>query len=412
MRYLFLLFLTLSLAAPLQGQSFDLVAIVDDKVITDYDVVMRTRLLASQSGLDPRSSATIETLRDEALDQLINDAVRLSLAEENEIDIPFEAVEERLQSIAEGNNFSTIDEFGQSLQRSGVQLQALRSLFTAQAAWQGVEQSLFASSIVIEDSAVDAEFARIQATTGAREFRLYEIVIPGSGDAARARANSVYDQVAGGQNFPLLAAQVSGVPSAARDGDLGWRLRSDLGSRARAALDAVELGAVTPPFPSDRGYTLLWKAGERVAGYRVYANLIRVHQLIRLLDSAGQSQSDQADLALLTNLSQQIDDCTRFDQAVQRFGEADSGSLGERDERSFPPPLLEVLDALPIGTPSEVLPLAEDKAGVMVVCSKRREAEALTRDDIQNRLFNEALSELSARRLQQLRREAYIDLNP
>ena len=51
MRYLFLLFLTLSLAAPLQGQSFDLVAIVDDKAITDYDVVMRARLLASQSGL-------------------------------------------------------------------------------------------------------------------------------------------------------------------------------------------------------------------------------------------------------------------------------------------------------------------------------------------------------------------------
>ena len=171
--------------------------------------------------------------------------MRLSLAEENEIDIPFEAVEERLQSIAEGNNFSTIDEFGRSLQRSGVQLQALRNLFITQAAWQGVEQSLFASSIVIEDSAVDAEFARIQAATGAREFRLYEIVIPGSGDAARARANSVYNRAAGGQNFPLLAAQVSGVPSAARDGDLGWRLRSDLGSRARAALDAVELGAVT-----------------------------------------------------------------------------------------------------------------------------------------------------------------------
>lgn len=412
MRYLLLLFLTLSLAAPLQGQSFDLVAIVDDKAITDYDVVMRARLLASQSGLDPRSSITIENLRDEALDQLINDAVRLSLAEENEIDIPFEAVEERLLAIAEGNDFRSIDEFGRSLQRSGVQLQALRNLFTTQAAWQGVEQSLFASSIVIEDSAVDAEFARIQAATGAREFRVYEIVIPGSGDAARARANSVYNRAAGGQNFPLLAAQVSGVPSAARDGDLGWRLRSDLGSRARAALDAVELGAVTPPFPSDRGYTLLWKAGERVAGYRVYADLIRVHQLIRLLDSAGQSQSDQADLALLTNLSQQIDDCTRFDQAVERFGEADSGSLGERDERSFPPLLLEVLDALPIGTPSDVLPLAEDKAGIMVVCGKRREAEALTRDDIQNRLFNEALSELSARRLQQLRREAYIDLNP
>ena len=270
MRYLFLLFLTLNLAAPLQGQSFDLVAIVDDKAITDYDVVMRARLLASQSGLDPRSSATIENLRDEALDQLINDAVRLSLAEENAIDIPFEAVEERLQSIAEGNHFSSIDEFGRSLQRSGVQLQALRNLFITQAAWQGVEQSLFASSIVIEDAAVDAEFARIQAATGAREFRLYEIVIPGSGDAARARANSVYNRAAGGQNFPT-----------ARRAGLGRCLKraTEISAGGYAAIWAVESARhwmrsswARSPLPSQAtGATLC--SGKRGSGSRAIASM-------------------------------------------------------------------------------------------------------------------------------------------
>ena len=259
------LFLALA-APPAQAQTlFRPVAIVNDSAITGFDLAQRAQILVALGF----SSASPDALRAEALDQLVEDRLKLQAGARIGVTPSPELITSGVDNIARQSNLSGA-EFRALMSSQGVTDQAVDDLVIAEIVWLQVVRSQFRGRVEPGEAEIDEEISFSEQRSGV-EFRIQEIGLPlsdgGRTEAqTRALAEELTRSLNSGGDFEAAVNQYSRSPSAASGGNVGWVSTDRMPQNLLSALNNLQIGQVSQPLPVAGGVSLIRLLERRQTG--------------------------------------------------------------------------------------------------------------------------------------------------
>lgn len=396
-----------TLAAPAAAQDMRAAAVVNDEIISIFDLEMRTRIAIASTG--QRDTPELrQRILPQVLRTLIDERIQSQEATRLGIEVSDEELDRAIDQIAARNKMSA-DSFTQMLRSRGILPQTLRDQVKAEIMWQMLVARRLRPSVQITEEEIDDEVERIVANQGGVQRQVAEIFlsVDTAQEEARIRENAerLYEQLRAGANFGAVAREFSESATAAQGGVLGWVPEGRLPEEVEAALARMRPGMVSTPIRSLSGYHIVYLQDVRqVTAGDVTLSLVQV--LIGLPEVAGEEQR-QAAVARAQAAAEQIDGCGNAEEVARTQGDTGSGNLGNVRLVDLPQTIRRAVASLEIGQPSQPVAVGGGLA-VLVVCD--REESGVDRDRIEQRLANERLDMMVRRYLRDLRRSANVDI--
>lgn len=401
-------------AARANPLSESVAAVVNDDIISSYDLMQRMRLLMVTSGLQP-TQENLPQLEQEALRSLIDEHVqmqelrRVEKAQKITIISTDKEVEEQIEDIAKGNNM-TAAQLTQQLQAQGVGIDTWKAQIRADSSWQAWISGRYGSRLRIGDDQIKA-FERRQAEAASKpQYQVSEVFIDaarvGGMEVAQNGAKQLISQMQQGAPFPAVARQFSASPTAANGGDAGWVSPGEMPPEVDAALEQLRPGQLSAPIPVRDGVYIIYLRDKRSGAKTALVDLKQV--AVALPKDAPQAQVDAAQ-KLLVDLKPKITSCETLEATAGKVEGVVAGDLGEAEITDLAPAFQQAANTLKVGQVSD--PIRTD-AGLhlIAVCGKRQSgAQAPTHDQIENRLRGQQLALISKRYLRDLRNSATIE---
>lgn len=227
-------------ALPTQAQNaFSPAYVVNDSVVTHYEIEQRARLLVVMSAPgDP-----LELARE----QLVEDRLKLQAARQTGIAPSEEGVNAGLESFAKRVNMKPEDML-KALAAEGISEEALRDFIISQIAWGGVVQSRFGANAEVSEEEIDRAIAQSSGQGGVRVL-LSEIIIPVT-PQTRAQVDSLAAQISELKSFAEFesAARIySASGTKDQGGHVDWMNVTNLPAPLRPVVTALRKGEVSPP---------------------------------------------------------------------------------------------------------------------------------------------------------------------
>jgi len=250
-----------------QARSFEIAATVNKDAISMVDVDDRLRLFFASSGMPP-TEENMKDGRQQVLDVLIEEQLKIQEAERNDIEITDEEVQQGFTTLAQQNNLEA-EQFEEALRQQQIPKQTLLKQIRAQIAWTKVVQSVLRPRINVSENDIDARMAQMKSGMGSDEYFASEIFLPVSNDDDEEKmmdmANKLIQEMQqGGARFSLVAAQFSKAQSAAQGGLMGWVSEDQLPKEIGLVLRTMEVGTISPPIRGLSGITILGLQEKRV----------------------------------------------------------------------------------------------------------------------------------------------------
>lgn len=396
-------------AKPVHAQAAEAVAaIVNDEVISTFDVRQRMRFIIATTGIQP-DEQTLPLIRDQALRALIDERLQLQEAEKFEATPEDSDVDQEIARIAAGNG-GTPAQLEQDLSRAGVGVSTFRDQVRAEIAWRRLVSGRYGSRIRVSTVQINETLARIEANATKPQYLLREIFLDTETPEEQARAvtfaQTLIDQVRQ-QNvpFPALAQQYSTSPSAMQGGDLGWMLSGELRPEIEAALQILPAPAANAPALSA---PIEVPGGVYVVELRAKREGANAPTRVGLAQMVVQGETDAA-LRTLRTARERLRGCGNAAEVARRADNAALNDLGEVDETTLANDIRTRVQGLKAGEATEPFE-ADGGAQILLVCTRRfADGSGVPgREEIEDRLFDQQLGMFARRWLRDLRREASI----
>ncbi|WP_421737723.1 peptidylprolyl isomerase [Caulobacter sp.] len=391
-------------------------AVVNDDIISSYDLMQRMRLLMISSGLQP-TEENLPQLEQEALRSLIDEHVqlqelkRVEKAQKITIISTDKEVDEQIDDIAKGNNASmTGAQLLAQLASQGVGAETFRTQIRIDSSWQNWISGRYGSRLRVGEDQIKAFQRRMAESASKPQYQVSEVFLDasrvGGMETAVNGATQLVTQMQQGAPFPAVARQFSSAPTAANGGDVGWISPGEMPAEVDAALEQLRPGQLSRPIPVKDGVYIIYLRDKRAGAKAALVDLKQV--AYPLAADATPAQIDVASKALLA-LKPQITSCATLEATAGKVDGLVAGDLGEAEITDLAPAFQEAAAALQVGQVSD--PIRTD-AGLhlIAVCGKRQSgAAAPTHDQIENRLRGQQLALISKRYLRDLRNSATIE---
>ena len=230
-----------------------IVGLVNDKVITSFDLRQRIKLILLSSG-GQISPEQIPQIQSEALRDLINEQIKIKELEMFEVKTPDREVDQELQQIAAQTGL-TLPELEQALAHEGISAEAWRQQIRTTIGWQNLVQGRFRDRVKINEQEIEQTIKTIRDDATKERFLVSELCIPveepSQIQAYYQAGLQLIEQMRRGVPFAAAAQQFSGCTSASIGGDIGWVQAGELPTELDAAIQAIPVGSVTNPIPSE-----------------------------------------------------------------------------------------------------------------------------------------------------------------
>lgn len=400
------------LAAPhaAHAQRLDgIAAVVNDEVVLQSDVEEQLYLLMMRNQMSPDSS-TVDTLRREILNQLIDEKLIVAEAERQGVQVSQEEVDAQVnQAVADARQrLGSEAAFQEQLQRENMTEAQLRKKYDTEVRRQLLAQRLVQKQLPPKPVGTAEAEAFFKAHPEKfphvpEELRLAVIQIPIEADSAtsakaRARAVAARQRILKGEKFARVAEEVSEDPGSAHSGgDLGFFGRDQMDPAFEQAVYTLPLHKVSEPVETPFGWHII-EALEH--------DSLKTVSGLDSLDADGQRAVDvharhilirvpldDADAARAKKLAESVRDravrgedfgklAARYSQFKGQTGPG--GDLGFVSVATLQPRIRAGLDTVAVGGVSEAL---ANQAGfnIFKVLDKRPE-RAYTLDEIRNDL--------------------------
>ena len=390
-------------------------ALVNDDIISSYDLRQRMRLLVATSGLQV-TEQNLPQLEQEALSGLIDERLQSQeikriakkqkstdfIADEKEID-------DEIGDIAKQNNLNYA-QMKASFAASGIDIQTMREQIRTQMTWQRLVSGIYGRAIRVNDDQINKALQRMSDQASQTQYLVGEIFLdasrPGGQERALDDANQLIAQIQGGSPFASVARSFSASPTAANGGDTGWITASQTQPEVAKALEQLRPGQLSAPIPvSDGVYVVFLREKKAASGQ----TMVALKQAAVRLDKDASAEQVAAATASLRAIRPQIKGCTNIEAVANKTPGVISADLGEADIGDLDKQFKEAAEKLQPGQVSDPI-----RTGVglhlVAVCAKHAGGSTLpSRTDITNRLQSEQLAVMSRRYLRDLRNSATIE---
>jgi peptidyl-prolyl cis-trans isomerase SurA len=389
-------------------------AIVNDEIISTYDLAQRMRLLIATSGVQPNEQ-TLPQFQREALISLIDEHLQLHELRRVEKDQKMsiiatdDEVREEIAAMARENNMSA-DAFIGALKAQGISPETLFQQIRAQMSWQRWIQGRYGSRLRIGEDQIKAAQARLAAAASKPQFQVSEVLIDanrvGGMQQATQGAQQLITQLQQGAPFPAVARQFSSAPTAASGGDAGWISPGDMPPEVEAAIEQMRPGQLSAPIPVKDGVYIIYLRDKRAGAGATVVDLKQAAVALPTTASAADVEAARAKLMSVRSIAKGCDD---LQAAAAKTPGVVAGDLGEAEIADLAPEFRQAAQSLDVGQISEPI---RTNVGLhlVAVCGKRASGGAqMTHDDIENRLFGQQLAMIARRYMRDLRTSATIE---
>jgi peptidyl-prolyl cis-trans isomerase SurA len=400
-------------AAP-AGLSESVAAVINDEVISTFDLAQRMRLLIATSGIQP-TQQNLPQFQREALSGLVDERLQIQelrrVEKEQKIEIvPTDPeVDEQLTEIARENN-TNLQQFTNSLAAQGIGIDTLREQIRAQSGWQRWVRGRYGSRLRVGEDQVKAEMERIAAAATRPQYQIAEVFIDaarvGGMEVAVNGAAQLVSQIQQGAPFPAVARQFSASPSAATGGDVGWITAGEMPAEVDAALEQMRPGQLSQPIPVRDGVYIVYLRDRRAGASAVTVGL---KQAAIALPQGAPDAEVRAASGRLTDLRGRIRGCETVETEAARAQGVVAGDLGEAELKDLSPAFRTAVEGLSPGQTSEPI---RTNVGlhILTVCARGSGGPgAVSKEQIEGRIYGQQLSMIARRYMRDLRTAATIE---
>src|SRR5215831_9530817 len=238
----------------------EVIASVNDDVITNYDLGQRVRLIAVTAGIQP-TREDLPELERYALNSLIEERLELQELKREEdqqskggksisIIANDGDIDDEIADMAKQNHM-TADQLMGMFRQQGIEPETLRSQLKAQISWRRWIQGFYGSRLRIGDDQIKAFQQRTAAEADKPKYEISEVYIDAqkSGGMGQAmdEANQLVAQLRQGAPFASVAKQFSAAPTAANGGNAGWVTAGEYPPEVRTAVADMRPGTLSSP---------------------------------------------------------------------------------------------------------------------------------------------------------------------
>lgn len=401
-------------AAPQAALSESVAAVVNDQIISTYDLAQRMRLLIATSGIQP-TQENIPQFQREALISLVDERLQIQELRRQEKDQKIsivatdEELNEEIADMAKSNNLSA-EQFIASLQNQGIGITTLKEQIRAQVSWQRWIRGRYGSRLRVGEDQVKAAQQRIEAAASKPQYQISEVFLDanrvGGMETAMTGAAQLVNQMQKGAPFPAVARQFSASATAANGGDAGWITAGEMAPEIDAALEQMRPGQLSQPIQVRDGVYIIYLREKRAGGA---ATVVHLKQAAVALPQTATEAQIAAASATLETLRGQVTGCNDLEAKAAKVNGVVAGDLGEAEIKDLAPAFRQAVETLEPGQLSQPI---RTNAGlhILAVCSKRGAGgEQVTAEQIESRLFGQQLSMIARRYMRDLRNSATIE---
>ena len=411
LRFIFILCGLAACGVAQAQQAGRIVAVVNDDIITRYDVIARLGIALSSSNVEDTPEIR-QRLGSQILRTLMDERLQSQEARRFGINVSEREIAEQIADIETRNNLQPggLDRFFRS---NRLDIEALKEHLRVEAAWNKLLARRVAPRVEVGIDEVEARLAERRAAVGSSEYVVSEIFLamndPAREGEVRAVADGIVAQLRAGASFEGLARQFSQSSSAAIGGDLGRVRAGQLDSRLEAALDSLAPNSFSLPVRLENGFYILLLRERRVvegsAAEEAEFALKRLH--FTAPDGAAPAQSETL-RERAAAVGSTVAGCTDMERAATEAGIEEPVDAGRVKLGNLPEQLQREVSSLEPDIASSPIPW-EGGFLVLMVCERittpedTREREAIARQ-----LRVERINRRADRYLQDLRRTALI----
>lgn len=399
---------------PMRPMSESIAAIVNDDVISTYDLAQRMRLLIATTGAQPTQD-TLPEFQQQALVSLVDEHLQIQELKRVEKDQKFpiiatdDEVREELADRVQESSLKT-DAFIAALKAQGIGQDTLFEQVRAQISWQKWIRGRYGTRLRIGEDQIKATQDRLIAAASKPQYEISEVFIDagrtGGMEGAAKGATQLVAQLQQGAPFAAVARQFSASSTAAAGGDAGWVSQGELPAEVDVALDKLRPGQLSQPIPVKDGVYIIYLRDKRAGAGQTLVSLKQA--AIALPATATDAELAEAKAKLIA-VRAQIKDCKTLEATVGKTPGVIAGDLGEAETGDLLPEFAEAAKTL---QPGELSQPIRTKVGlhVLAVCGKRAAGAAqVDHDQIESRLTGQQLSMISRRYMRDLRNSATIE---
>ena len=381
-------------------------AIVNDEIISLYDLEERMRLVISSVGMQDNIESR-DDIRSATMQSLIDETLQIQEAQQFGISVSESEIDDALREIEKLNKIPE-NEIESFLETRGINMEYLRKQIRGKIAWSKIMQQYLIPQIEIKEEEVKEWLMEYQKNIGNYEFLVSEIFLGTSSSTLKKQteknAKKILEYLKKDKSFVNIAKQFSESPQGKSGGDLGWVQEGHLISEIDENLKEMKEGEIRLT-QSLSGYHILYLRKKRIVGKSGREDFYLKQILIKnysLTQETANLDKTQKELAKKYTSCESIKSRS---EGIYEFN--DLGTLSFSD---MPEKLKKVVVNL---RPQELSKPIKTDYGIMflMVCNKiQPKVEMPSEEEIRNKIRSKRLSLSAQKFIRDLRNKAEIDL--
>ncbi|MBU1664895.1 MAG: peptidylprolyl isomerase [Gammaproteobacteria bacterium] len=338
-----------------------IVAVVNNAVITEYELNKRVEQVIRQLANQKTQSPPRRTLEKQLLERMINERALMQIAEDTNIRFEGTALDRAVARIAQQNNL-TPEEFRKALEAEGSDFAAFREQIRSEMTISRLKEREVDNKIVVTDAEIDNFLSNPALDANQQdEYNLAHILILAPEGASpeklaelRAKAEKAQAELQAGTHFSQVSAAYSDAQNALQGGSLGWRSEGQLPSLFAKVVRTLKSGESSTVIQSPNGFHIVKLVDKR--GKNVQLVVKQTHAR-HILVKTNEVVSDDDARNRLRQLKERIENGADFAELAKLHSDDLSanrgGNLNWLNPGDTVPEFERAMDALKLGQVSD-----------------------------------------------------------
>ncbi|MDA9904923.1 peptidylprolyl isomerase [Hyphomicrobiales bacterium] len=376
--------------------------IVNDEVISRYDVNQRVRLILVTSGIPP-TEENLKRIETQSVKALINERIQLQEASKLEVPESQEEIQLMLDRIARGNQ-TTSEGIIENITSQGVKVDTLISQIKSELLWNKIVRGRFGSYINISDDEINIVYDRTIESINKTQYDISEIFIGFEDEReekeSKELADKLVEQLKNDIAFEPVAQQFSQAPSSGQGGRIGWVSEGQLDQEIITGIENLLSSSISKPIKTVNGYYIIKVNGRSEEGGK---NPMKNQYNLTSVTFSKEDKDSANDF------SENFVSCKRLESLLEDYNEKEINVIGDRLLQELPTELHDELlkkDAGDTLSPR----LFEETIDIILICDRKDDIGVqVNKNTIEDNIYSQKLGMMSRRHLRDLRRDAVIE---
>lgn len=397
-----------------------IIAVVNDEVITQYE--LRSRLSAVERQLRTQGTQLPprDVLEKQLLERMIVDRVQVQFAKETATRVDDAQLDAALRRISDSNRMS-LSEFRTALEKDGILWAKFREEIRDEMTIARLREREVENRVSVSEGEIDNYLANPETLTATSEelhlahilLRLPEQASPDQLLRIRARAEQALSQIKRGDDFARVAATFSDSADAMSGGSIGLRSLDRLPGLYADAAKNLKAGETSEILRSPTGLHIIKLIERRGGGSKTPPALRQSrarHILIKVNELVPEAEARRKAVSLKERLDNGADFAELARLNSNDLSASKGGDLGWLYQGDTVPEFEKAMDALRV---NEISPPVQSQFGFHIIQLLERRVEDVT-PERRRMMARQALRERKSEEayqdwLRQMRDRAYVE---